>query len=448
MPAPPAFRRLLLLGCALALPAVLRAQDEFERAPIRYSATPAGDRMAALQERLADGTFEFDRSGDEKAYLLSVLKALEVSPASQILVFSRTSLQVARINPQQPRALYFSDDCYVGWVPGGDVEVITTDSPLGAVFYRLHVPRAPGERSRAERDGDCLRCHAGLQRDRLPGLLVRSVTPDERGEPIATAGSHFTDFTSPLRERWGGWYVTGRHGAMRHLGNVYAATATGAVAVLDVEAGANRLTLPDWVDATPYPRARSDIAALMIFEHQVTVHNAIIAAHYAARQTLYRNAELAPVFGYPTNELSATSRRLLESQADRLVQVLLNRGEFPLEDEGIEIDPEFAEVYAQGARRAADGRSLRDLQLLTRIYKYRCSPLIYSRAFAQLPERFRAMVLERLRQVLDGALVTPEERATYAYLKDSERARIRGILVETLPDLPATWRGAPVERGG
>lgn len=427
----------LTVGIAL-LGGIAASADEFERAPIRYSDTAAQDPLAALQRRIENGEFDFDRGRGEKGYLESVLAALGVSPASQVLVFSRTSLQVSLIRPEQPRALYFSDDYYVGWVPGGDVEVISFDPMLGAVFYLIRVPRLQSDRTKIVRDPDCLRCHAGISRERIPSLLVRSVIPDEQGEPILSAGTHFTDFRSPLRERWGGWYVTGRHGAMRHQGNQ---TASAGEPRLDLDRGANRTALPAFVPVERYPRPTSDVATLMIFEHQVTVHNAILAAHYSARQTLHRNGEMAAVFHYPTNELSETSRRLLTDQADRLVQTLLFCGEFQLDDDGIEADAAFAEDYARGARRSADGRSLRDLQLLTRLYKHRCSPLIYSRSFAHLPGVFRTMVLERLRVVLDGALVTEDERATYAHLKESERARIRTILLETLPDLPASWSG-------
>ncbi len=49
-------------------------------------------------------------------YLRSMLKALQIDIDSQVLVFSRTSLQTGFISDRTPRAIYFNDDTYVAWV--------------------------------------------------------------------------------------------------------------------------------------------------------------------------------------------------------------------------------------------------------------------------------------------------------------------------------------------
>jgi hypothetical protein len=79
----------------------------------------------------------------------------------------------------------------------------------------------PGDHPRFERrTEDCLLCHGGSQTRGVPGHIVRSVYPSRSGQPIFSAGSHRVDDSTPLADRWGGWYVTGRHGDQRHLGNL------------------------------------------------------------------------------------------------------------------------------------------------------------------------------------------------------------------------------------
>jgi hypothetical protein len=423
----------LLCACAAAGPA---AADDIQREPIRYSETAAADRVAALQIRLAAGRFAHDPAAGETAFLLAVMRELEVDPATQVLVFSKTSLQIDRISPFRPRALYFSDEIYLGWVPGGDIELAAIDPALGPVFYLLRPPGGGGP-AQLERRDDCLRCHQGLNPDRVPGLLIRSVFAAADGHPIFSAGTHFTTHSSPLDERWGGWFVTGEHGPMRHMGNVFAVAREDRGADLDREAGANLARVPATANLKGYPRGDSDIVALMVLEHHVTAHNAIFAAHYQARQALHRNRALAPHLGYAPDELSESTRRVLENAADRLLRVLLFHDEFQLDGFGVEGGPDFRAAYARGARPGPEGRSLRDLQLMSRLFKLRCSPLVYSGAFANLPDEFRAIVLARLAAVLDPARgAPPAGDPAFAHLGATERQRIRAVLAATLPGMP------------
>ena len=95
-----------------------QAQFSFEEAPINYGQTPATDRVAKLAEKLRSGKvrLDYDQQGD---YLPAILQELEIPMSSQTLVFSKTSLQIHRISPATPRAIYFNDDVYVGWVQDG-----------------------------------------------------------------------------------------------------------------------------------------------------------------------------------------------------------------------------------------------------------------------------------------------------------------------------------------
>ena len=81
----------------------LSAQIDFDQEPIEYSTRETHDAVSKLQQRLEDGThqLEFDK---DHGYLKSVLAALDISPSSQMLVFSKTSFQPRQISPSTPRA--------------------------------------------------------------------------------------------------------------------------------------------------------------------------------------------------------------------------------------------------------------------------------------------------------------------------------------------------------
>ncbi len=306
------------------------AQVDYDRPPINYSQATSQDAVADLQQQLDNGTrkLEYDQ---QHGYLPSLLTTLGISPVSQLLVFSKTSFQQSRITPRRPRALYFNDHTYVGWVQQGDVlEVSTVDPQLGAVFYTLSQQEAAHPQFERQTH-QCLTCHGATHTGGVPGHFVRSVFPDRSGRPVLSAGSFRTDYTSPLSERWGGWYVSGRHGAQRHMGNVTIARASEPE-TLDVQAGANveDLSSLELLDVAPYLTGHSDLVALMVLEHQVAVHNALTAAHYSARITMRDAQIMNEALGRESGFESESTRRRLDSAAERLVRTLLLSGEHAL----------------------------------------------------------------------------------------------------------------------
>ena len=62
-------------------------------------------------------------------------------------------------------------------------------------------------------------CHLSWDTLGVPGLFVLSTFPmsDDKN---AYATGFVADHRSPIDERWGGWYVTGKPGPLRHIGNV------------------------------------------------------------------------------------------------------------------------------------------------------------------------------------------------------------------------------------
>src|SRR6266446_971265 len=123
------FRSTRVLICALPLliPAAARAVRQQE----------GTKSVAELVQKIQTDKTVLNHD-DKQGYLSSLLKQLNVSISSQVLVFSKSSFQLSQISPQAPRALYFNDDVYIGWVNHGQfIEVAEVDPEMGPVFYKL-----------------------------------------------------------------------------------------------------------------------------------------------------------------------------------------------------------------------------------------------------------------------------------------------------------------------
>lgn len=425
-------RKVLLSVTAamlLALPGAadaVRGQD-FEQAPINYAKRTPNNAASRLFADLEAGrkTLKFD---EEFGYLPALLDALRVPRSSQTLVFSKTSLQRSRIAPETPRALYFNDDVYIGYCQQGEVvEISATDDELGTVFYTLdqretHVPLW------TRQTDNCLTCHASSSTNNVPGHLIRSVYSDVQGFPILSASSYRTDQTSPLEHRWGGWYVSGTHGAQKHLGNLVIRTHDEPEAV-DNAAGQNVVDLSKLVDTERYLTPHSDLVALMVLEHQAPAHNRITHANFATRQALHYEAELNRELGEPAGKRWESTTSRIKSACEPLVEYLLFCDETPL-TERIAGSSRFAEEFAAPGPRDKRGRSLRELDLTKRMFRYPCSYLIYSSSFAALPKEAKSYVYRRLHEILDGG----DESPKFRHLTPGDRRAVREILRDTLPD--------------
>ena len=420
---------------ALLAPAgsVCFGQLEFDREPIRYSKAEVDDPIARLQERLEQGDVQLQHD-DKHGYLLSVLAELDVPPESQMLVFSKTSLQARQITPSSPRALYFNDDIYVGYVRRGDViELSAVDAQQGPIFYTL--AQQESEQPRFVRDrGHCLSCHASARTRDVPGFLMRSVYTSASGLPYFGAGSYTSTHSSPLRERWGGWYVTGEHGAARHMGNVVAPNRDDPEQ-LDLEAGANVAGLEQYCQIEHYPTPHSDIVALMVLGHQGEMHNWITRANFSTRTALYQSRAMNEALGRPLHQLSESTERRLDSVAEKLVSYLLFVDEAKLQDP-IRGTSDFAEKFAELGPFDRQGRTLRQFDLVERMFAYPLSYLIYSDSFNSLPEEALSRVYRRLWDVLTGRVKSRE----FAHLHPERRQAILEILRDTKEDLPDYWR--------
>jgi hypothetical protein len=403
-----------------------------EHPAIAYAKTAANDAVTKLNERIAKGEVRlaFD---DRLGYLPAVLKELQVPVSSQVLVFSKTSFQASRISPANPRALYFNDEVSVGWVPGGDVvEFASEDPTLGVVFYTLDQSKV--ERPRAERRGDCLQCHHSGNTLGVPGLMVRSVFPEPSGMPLFQGGTFLTDDRSPMKERWGGWYVTGTHGTQLHMGNNVTENREKPDE-MDLRKGANITDLSGRFDTGRYLTPYSDIVSLLVLEHQARMTNLITRVGYEVKMALHDQQSINQAMGRPLDEMGDSCRRRINNAAETLLRYMLFTEESPLTDD-VHGASRFAQEFAAMGPRDPAGRSLRQFDLHRRTFRYPCSYMIYSEAFDRLPEAARDRIYQRLWEVLTGQ----DTSKTYARLTEDDRKAIREILLATKKGLPGYWK--------
>jgi hypothetical protein len=410
---------------ALLAAAALAQPPDLDGDPVRYSSAPADNPVSRLDARLRRGEVTLPHAGDH-GYLPAVLKELGVPVSSQVLVFSKTSLQADRIGPKTPRAIYFSDEVTVGFCRRGDVlELAAADPGLGTAFYLLSQDRDEPP-AFVRQSGRCMACHGTSRNKELPGHLLRSVFPDRQGRPVLSAGGFHTDHTSPLAERWGGWYVTGTHGGQAHLGNFVADTRDPRSE--GNPGGQNVLSLRDRFTVAAYPSPHSDLVALMVLEHQLEGLNRIARAALVARQAAHYEAALNRDLGEPPGKRWESATRRVAAAAEDLVRYLLFCDEAKL-TAPVAGTSGFAEEFAGRGPFDKAGRSLRQLDLSRRLFRFPCSYLVYTRAFAELPAEVKGLVLRRMGEVLDGADQSP----AFAHLSAADRQAVREILAETLP---------------
>jgi hypothetical protein len=407
---------LSVLGCAVA--AGFQLEGVFsggrDHAVITYASATQRNAIADLNAHLQDGSIKLQFSG-RPGYLRSVLDALGVHVESQMLVFSKTSLQKPLISPEHPRSIFFNDSVVVAWVPGEPfIEAAAEDVQKGVIFYTLDY--GLNEHPVFMRQDSCLSCHESLASMGVPGMLLRSVFPGENGTPIRPLGDFIPDDRSPFRERWGGWYVTGSSGPHKHLGNRTFANAG------DDEPPAIASNLNDLdgrFDTGAYLAPYSDIVSLMVFEHQMRMVNLLTRAGWEIRLATYEG-----------RSSGATS-----SMAHEIADDLLFVDEAPLSGP-IKGTSGFAEKFAAQGPWDNKSRSLRQLDLTVRLMRYPCSYMIYSAAFNGLPAELKNATYRRMWEILSGQEKTPR----YARLTAADRQAVLGILRETMKDLPTYFR--------
>jgi hypothetical protein len=383
---------------------------------IKYGTAPLDNPVIAVNRKLKDGTIRLALDG-RGGYLQSALQALDIPVESQMLVFSATSLQARLISPDNPRALFFNDRVVLGYVRNGEIlEVAAQDATEGIVFYTLEQKAA--DAPQFQRVVTCLGCHLNADTLGVPGLLMFSTTP---ASDTRAARSAAMDHRMPLKDRWGGWFVTGSSGSAEHIGNRVPALNGHPSREL---ASASGLFDPDGFRATT-----SDIDALMVFAHQTYMTNLITRAGWEARAA---DPRLHPPFVAAPGEDTRVAE-VMRGVANEVVDYMLFIDETRLTDR-VRGASGFAERFSAAGPRDKKGRSLHELDLNRRLMKYPCSYLIYSPAFDQLPPGAKDPIYKRMWQILSGN----ERLARYrSALSLADRRAIVEILRDTKPDLPA-----------
>jgi len=353
---------------------------------IEYASRPTTDAIAELIKRVESGSVQltFD---DRTGYLRSVLDALRIPVESQMLVMSKTGVQALHTGPENPRAIFFDDAVTVGYIRGAPLlEFAVHDPQQGVIFYTID--QKPQERLQIDRPSSCLRCHVAYNTLHVPGMIVRSVSIAPDGLPLGQFGAYDADDRTPFARRWGGWYVTGAPASMHHLGNAIA----------------GKEETPTF-DASGYLTASSDIAALMVFEHQSHMTNLITRIGWESRMSV-----------------------LQQDTVREFVDYLLFVDEQPI-TAPIAAASGFAEKFEAHGPFDRRGRSLRQLDLQKRLLRYPCSYMIYSAAFRALPAGVRQAVYRRMAATLAARFADADRRAVVEILKD------------TVGDLPADFGG-------
>lgn len=326
------------------------------------SLLPVAAMMSDPMSTANTSAFKFE---EDQGYLKSVLKDLDIDASSQVLVFSKSSLQ-GQVSPKNPRAIYFNEHTYVAYIPNAPMlEVMSVHPTKGAQFYTI-MNKAGGAVAEKQQGFLCFRCHGGGDPKVPSQLFATSSQVAPSGYPRLESRATIVRADTPFENRWGGWYVTGLHGKMRHMGNT-TSTPPGEVPKLDKNLGANITDLSPFFNTKKYLTPHSDLVALMVMEQQMEVQNA----------------------------LSSVAMNPTDAGIEKLVSALLCEDEIALESP-ITGTSGFAEYYASRYPKDAKGRSLGQLDLNTRLQKYRCSPLIYSTTFKEMSARSR--VIEKLRE--------------------------------------------------
>lgn len=387
---------LHLTGWAVAALPLIAVQQGAREVP--------GDPVLELQSRVQSGAVKLEYE-PQHGYLKSLLRELKIDPATQTLVFAKNSMQGSFISTETPRALYFNDSVYVGWIPNAPlIEVMSIDPVKGIRFYSFPnvKPTASNAALRFHKETtNCEPCHSRRSFTGTPRLFATSVYAAPSGYPRIFSPEIDVRPSTPIEKRWGGWYVTGSHGKLRHMGNE-PAEGTDEAYRIDTNRGANVMKLDDYFDPVGYLTPHSDIVALMVMEQQMHVQNILSATGIAVRQA----------------QASGTS---VEEECNELVEALVLAGETKFTSP-IAGTSRFSEVWqARGP--------LYKLDLNQRLSRYACSPLIYSDSFRALPVAAKNYIYRQISEGLGSGTLRPD-------LTDPEREATLRILRDTIPAFP------------
>lgn len=424
---------VLLAGSAAGAQEPLRVSIEltdripYGQAPIDYFSSEIDDAVSALNAKLQAGRLNLNFDSGQ-GYLKHVLKLLNVPVESQLLVYSKTARAPHLVGPQSPRAVYFNDEVSVAWIPEAEeLELTALDAAKGANFYTLSQVRSePKDQPELDKQAAtdqplflrrdrCLACHAGRSSLEVPGLLLRAFQTDETGKPLF--GFSRVTHETPNADRFGGWFVTGSPQGVAHRGNLVSNGDNDR----DKSQPGFRSTINSLSELTPiekYPTTTSDWVAHQVFTHQMHGLNLMIRANLEARLDRHSDVE------------------------EQLVRYLVFADEARLNPDAEHAIPfdwkssAYAKWFRKQGRDDQLGRSLRDFDLDTRLFRFRLSYLIELDFFDKLEPKCRERIYRRL---WDG-LTSDDAKLSFALLDAAEKRAIIEIVAQTKSNRPAFWK--------
>jgi hypothetical protein len=325
-----------------------------------FKASPK-DACSELLRRVGKKEVKLDTSS-RQTLTKGLLDQLHVPVTSQLLVFSGTASQGAKVRSGNPRALYFNDEVYIGVVPEGFVEMIGVDPEFGPVWYSIEkVVR--GVAPEAQRDTSCFGCHGSSSG--VPSMFTRFVLPNEAGgrdDFLDSTEGHHAAFAT----RFAGYHVTSVAPLSHTKEGLITLRHAGKVAIKHIKVG-------ERYDPSLHLTRTSDIVAHLLHAHQVGFVNLAAEINTYARDGRLRS----PDVGKPDPEV-------LSAMVDKLVRYMLFADEAPLPEGGVTGHPDYLRDFASNRRPCKVGPSLKDLDLRTRMFKYRCSYMIYTRQWTDM----------------------------------------------------------------
>jgi hypothetical protein len=419
-------------------PVLAASRYDSDYPTIPYAGVAKHNAFARLQEKLERGEVKLEYKPG-RGYLDSLLKALKIDPSSQIMVYSKTSLQIDGITAATPRAVYYNEEAYVGFVQNMPLlELAAQDDELGLVYYTLDNRQSPKKQFDRE-GGRCLTCHDtySMMGGGVPRVVVLSALIDGASNPQGRETSEDVNDQTPIRDRWGGWYVTGLTGTQRHLG----ALPTDNDPYLVGKPETQRFNIKDvdgLINSKPYITNKSDVVSLMVLEHQTNIQNLFTRANFKVRTVMSRNAQVSSQVSNQASsdaaprtweEMSGRNQNVLKVMIEPLVKAM-----FFVDAVGLgspfQGTAGFDVWFQSQGPRDKKGRSLRELDLKNKVFRYPLSYMVYSPGFESLPPVVKEYVFRRIGEVLQGQ----DHSGVYDFILEEDRKAALEILLATKPD--------------
>lgn len=366
---------------------------DFENSIHQYYQHVPQDSFTSLKSVIESGKSSTDRYSNRASMLSYLLKEFKISYLSQVLVFSNTSLQLSKISPKSPRAIFFSDDLYLGYVPNGQIEVIGIDPKIGAIPYIFRLPNPedadfpPIYRSRR-----CMKCHASEKTEFIPGLLLGSVITMSGGGTLDVLNHGKPGHQLPYNLRFGGWYI--------NQASIFGENWANALGFLEKNE-LQQINLNLNPRTTDHLTHFSDPIAHLVLEHQIGFINLCIKMQYQFREA-YKSTQ-------------SEKESMIDQWTDEFLDYVLFLNEPKLPNPfKLSFSP-FAQHFQKLEVNSSTNDLLRNFDLNQRLFRFRCSYMINGKVCSGLPVEIKSVFYKKLSRVL-----TQNSRNKYPHLEPQE----------------------------